>query len=120
MVRGDDLPLPVGLNVIRRDSGRSGPCEQVCAAIRRSLAWAATHREEALARVRRFGRGAEGGCTEQFVAMFANEDSLRMPADVRQALRVLFCAAVDLGLADAVPPLDIIEGAPPAPQTAVA
>jgi hypothetical protein len=46
--------------------------------------------------------------------MFANEDSLRLAEDVRQGLRVLCCAAVDMGLGDAVPPLDVIEGAPAA------
>jgi hypothetical protein len=43
--------------------------------------------------------------------MFANQDSLRMPADVRDALRVLFCQVVDLGLSPSVPRIDIIEGA---------
>jgi hypothetical protein len=46
--------------------------------------------------------------------MFANEDSVRMPADVRQGLRVLFAQLVDMGLSAEVPPLDIIEGAIPA------
>ena len=104
------LPLPVGLNVVRRDLGRRS-MQEVCAAIRASLTWARMHREEALAGARRYGRGAEGDCTERFVAMFANEDSLRMPADVRQGLHVLCCAAVYLRLADAVPALDVIDGA---------
>ena len=104
-----DLPLPVGLNVIRRDLGTAA-MQRICAAIRRSLEYALDHSDEALARVSRFGRGAEGQCTEQFVAMFANEDSVRMPADVRTALRVLFCQVVDLGLSPTVPPIDIIEG----------
>jgi 1,4-dihydroxy-6-naphthoate synthase len=104
------LPLPVGLNVVRRDLGQKS-MQQVCASIRASLTWAETHREEALAGVSRYGRGAEGGCTERFVALFANEDSVRLPADVRQGLHVLCCAAVDMGLADAVPALNVIEGA---------
>jgi 1,4-dihydroxy-6-naphthoate synthase len=103
------FPLPVGLNVVRRDLG--GPAMgRVCAAIRSSLAYAQAHPCEALARVSRFGRGAEGGCTERFVAMFANTDSLMMPFDVRAALRVLFCQVADLGIAPAVPRLDIVEG----------
>ena len=103
------LPLPVGLNVIRRDLGADAR-EQICAAIRRSLRQALDRPEEALARVSRFGRGPGGQCTRAFVAMFANRDSLRMPADVRTALRVLWCQVVDQGLADQVPPLDIVEG----------
>ena len=53
------LPLPVGLNVIRRDLGEAA-MERLCAAIRRSLrTLGLIHREEALAWVSRFGRGAE-------------------------------------------------------------
>lgn len=104
-----DLPLPVGLNVARRDLGERG-MEQICTAIRDSLRHALAHPQEALARVRRFGRGDDGGCTERFVSMFANDDSLVMPADVRTALRLLFCQLVDLGIADDVPPLDLVEG----------
>jgi 1,4-dihydroxy-6-naphthoate synthase len=111
-----DLPLPVGLNVVRRDLGRNA-AERVCAAIRRSLRHGLNHPEPALARVRRFGRGAEGQCTERFVSMFANRDSLNMPADVRLGLRVLFCQVVDQGLSERVPALDIVEGKRADPAT---
>jgi 1,4-dihydroxy-6-naphthoate synthase len=104
-----DLPLPVGLNVIRRDLGQAD-MQRICATIRRSLEYGLDHSDEALSRVRRLGRGAEGQCTERFVTMFANSDSVRMPADVRTALRVLFCQVADLGLNSSVPPIDIIEG----------
>jgi 1,4-dihydroxy-6-naphthoate synthase len=106
-----DLPLPVGLNVIRRDLGAAA-VQRIAAAIRHSLEHALAHPGDALCRVSRFGRGVEGRCTERFVDMFANADSVRMPADVRAALRVLFCQVVDLGLSPAVPAIDIIEGSP--------
>ncbi len=107
--RRHELPLPVGLNVVRRDLG--GPRrERICAAIRRSLPFRPSPPRRGPGWVRRFGRGAEGECTERFVSMFANEDSLRMPADVRAALDVLLAETVDLGAAPAVPPLDIVEG----------
>jgi 1,4-dihydroxy-6-naphthoate synthase len=107
--RRHDLPLPVGLNVIRRDVGPPA-MERICTAIRRSLEHGLAHAGQALDRVSRFGRGRDGQCTEKFVAMFANQDSVRMPDDVRTALRVLFCQVVDLGLSPSVPRIDIIEG----------
>jgi 1,4-dihydroxy-6-naphthoate synthase len=112
--RRNGLPLPVGLNVIRRDLGDAA-LQRVCTAIRRSLRHGHRRRDEAMAWVSRFGRGAEGQCTGRFVEMFANDDSLRMPADVRQGLRVLFGQLADLGLAQAVPALHVIEGAARAP-----
>jgi 1,4-dihydroxy-6-naphthoate synthase len=104
-----NLPLPVGLNIIRRDLGPRA-MEQICAAIRRSLEYGLNHTVAALQRVRRLGRGAPGQCTERFVAMFANADSVRMPADVRAALRVLLSQVADQGLSATVPAIDIIEG----------
>jgi 1,4-dihydroxy-6-naphthoate synthase len=103
------LPLPVGLNVIRRDLGMSA-MQRICTAISRSLHYGLEHPRETLARVSLFGRGREGQCTDQFVAMFANEDSVCLPDDVRTALRVLFAQIADLGLSETVPPLDIVEG----------
>jgi 1,4-dihydroxy-6-naphthoate synthase len=108
--RRHDLPLPVGLNVIRRDLGRLA-MQRICATIRQSLEYALAHSDEALSRVRRLGRGSEGECTDRFVSMFANSDSVKMPADVRAALRTLFCQVVDLGLSPSVPSIDIVEGA---------
>ncbi len=107
-----DLPLPVGLNLVRRDLGPV-LMRRVAAAVRASLRRALARPREALGRVSRFGRGPGGGCTERFVRMFANDDSLHLGADVRVALRVLFNQVVDLGLADAVPAIDVVEALAP-------
>ncbi|MHB1423842.1 MAG: menaquinone biosynthesis family protein [Gemmataceae bacterium] len=103
------LPLPVGLNVIRRDLGASA-MRRICSVLRHSLRHALENPREALARVCSYGRGAEGQCTDQFVSMFANEDSVCLPDDARMGLRVLLAQSVDLGLSDSVPVLDIVEG----------
>jgi 5,8-dihydroxy-2-naphthoate synthase len=105
------LPLPVGLNVIRRALGEPA-MQRIAAAIQRSLAYGLDHSEETLAEVGRCGRGSTGQCTRQFVSMFANSDSMRMPADVRAALKVLFAQAADMGLSQRVPRIDIVEGLP--------
>jgi 1,4-dihydroxy-6-naphthoate synthase len=112
------LPLPVGLNVIRRGLGDES-MRRIAAAIGSSLQYALEHSKETLSRVRRFGRGPGGRCTNPFVAMFANQDSLCMPADVRTALRVLFFQVVDHGFADEVPPIDIVEATPSASECRV-
>jgi 1,4-dihydroxy-6-naphthoate synthase len=107
--RRQGKPLPVGLNVARRDLGRP-VLERICAAVRRSLEYGLAHRDEALAWVSRFGRGAAGGVQPRFVEMFANSDSLHLARDVRAGLRLLFRELADLGLAARIPPLDIVEG----------
>jgi 1,4-dihydroxy-6-naphthoate synthase len=103
------LPLPVGLNLVRRDLGYE-LMERLCDAVRRSLLRALQDRDEALAWVSQFGRGTAGACAERFVEMFANEDSLCMPADVRRALFVLFEQVRQMGGRIVVP--EIIEGTP--------
>jgi len=107
--RQNRLPLPVGLNVIRRSLGQA-EMERICASLRASLLFGLEHRAEALAWIGRFGRGPESQCTGRFVEMFANQDSVHLPADVREALRVLCWEVVEQGLAPTVPPFDIIEG----------
>jgi 1,4-dihydroxy-6-naphthoate synthase len=103
-----DLPLPVGLNVVRRDLGES-VMERICATIRRSLRYGLAHEEETLAAVSRYGRGVEGQCTHLFTAMFANQDSLHLAADVRRGLWTLLVQVAELDLAPAVPRLDIVK-----------
>jgi 1,4-dihydroxy-6-naphthoate synthase len=112
--RRTGLPLPVGLNVVRRDLGPAA-MRRICGAIRRSLRYGLEHPREALGRVSRFGRGREGRCTDQFVSMFANGDSERMPGDVRRGLEVLFSQVADMGLCDRTPEIDVIDDAAPAP-----
>ncbi len=103
------LPLPVGLNVVSRSLDDS-LMQEVADCIRESLCHALTHRSEALAWATRFGRGEDGDCGEQHIEMFANVDSVMMPEDVRTGLRVLFPLLMGFGIADQVPPIDIVDG----------
>jgi 1,4-dihydroxy-6-naphthoate synthase len=103
------LPLPVGLNIARRDLGRPA-LERICSLLRRSLEYGLTHRDEALAWVSRCGRGQAGECTQRFVDMFANADSLRIPNDVRAGLRVLLNQVAELGSCEPIAKLEMIEG----------
>jgi len=103
------LPLPVGLNLIARHVENS-LMQDICDCIRESLYYALTHSEEALAWASQFGRGAEGNCSETFVSMFANADSVMMPGDVRMGLEVLFPLVQKCGVAETIPPLDIVDG----------
>ena len=45
--------------------------------------------------------------------MFANQDSLDMPADVREALGVLLRQVVEQGFGPTIPQFDIVEPAAP-------
>jgi len=103
------LPLPVGLNVISRHL-EEPLMQDICDCLRESLHYALTHREEALAWAIKFGRGEEADCGKTHIEMFANADSVMMPQDVRQGLNVLYPLVMNCGIAETIPPLDIIDG----------
>jgi 1,4-dihydroxy-6-naphthoate synthase len=107
------LPLPVGLNVVRRDLGEMA-LHRIAAGIRHSLQYALRHRAEALAWVVGQGRAPGGPATLQFVDMFANGDTLDMPADVRSGLALLLQQVADLS-GTMVPVIDLIDGRVAAP-----
>lgn len=98
------LPLPVGLNVIRRDVGRD-VATRVANVCERSLQWAMDHYDEAFAFASTFGRG----CAEQHVAMFSNRDTLCLPEDARQALGIMFERVATLGIGPRIRAHKIIE-----------
>ena len=64
------LPLPLGVNAIRRDVDRARDVSEVLGeAIRAGL----RDRDEALAYAQRFGRGIDRETADRFVAMYVNE-----------------------------------------------
>lgn len=102
------LPLPVGLNVAKRSLGLP-VIRMLENLVHDSMAWALAHRDEAMAFASRFGRGPESQVREDFVARFANSDTLLMPADVRLGLGTLYAKALRQGFIDHLPALDVVD-----------
>jgi len=87
------LPLPVGLSLVKKSLGHTVAVEiaRVC---RDSLLWGIEHPETAMGYANGFGRG----CSDTFVPMFSNTDTLRLPDDARRGLDVLFDRLAKLNL----------------------
>lgn len=98
------LPLPVGLNLVRRSLGRE-VARDIADTCQRSLRWARAHFDESFAFASRFGRG----CAEDHVAMFSNDDTLCMPADCRKAMHLMFRRVADLGVGPRIGAVEIID-----------
>ncbi len=107
----NQLPLPVGLNIINRHLDSSLK-QDIADCICESLSYALTHREEAMAWASDFGRGKAGKCSDLFVSMFANEDSIHMPADVREGLKLIMQEVTDSCDETSFPKLDILDSSP--------
>lgn len=102
------LPLPVGLNVAKRSLGL--PTIHVLEnLIHASMQYALAHPDAAMAFASRFGRGPDSRVREDFVARFANSDTLLMPADVRLGLGTLYAKALRRGFIDHLPALDVVD-----------
>ena len=65
------LPLPLGVNVARRDLGER--LADVSAVLSEAIRYGLGHRNEALAYAERFGRGIDRETADRFVAMYVNE-----------------------------------------------
>jgi 1,4-dihydroxy-6-naphthoate synthase len=90
--RTGGLPLPLGGNVIRRDLG-DPLMRRVSRLLRDSIAYALSHRHEAVEYARQFGRGLDAGQTDRFVGMYVNDLTLDYGERGRAAVERLFADA---------------------------
>jgi 1,4-dihydroxy-6-naphthoate synthase len=105
--RETNLPLPLGINVVRRDLGESVGAA-LSDALRRSIAYAHAHVDEALEYAMKFGRGIDKETCRRFVLMYVNDYTVTLGAEGRRALERLFSEAHRKGLISAIPPIDPI------------
>jgi 1,4-dihydroxy-6-naphthoate synthase len=105
--RDTGLPLPLGVNVMRRDLG-DAMHRAISQALRDSIAWAHAHVDEALEYAMRYGRGIDKETCRRFVLMYVNDYTVTLGAAGRRALDRLFADAHARGLIPGIPPLDAI------------
>jgi 1,4-dihydroxy-6-naphthoate synthase len=89
------LPLPLGVNVARRDLGERLP--ELSQVLRESIEAGLAHRGEALAHARGYGRGLDGALADRFVAMYVNELTCDYGDEGRQAVQELLRRAEAIG-----------------------
>lgn len=98
--RESGLPLPLGVNAIRRSLGPKVHAD-VARLLRASVLYAREHPEEALDYAAQFGRGLDRHRLRRFVDMYVNEATVHMPAEAKRAIGVLLSEAKRFGLVDA-------------------
>lgn len=86
--RHDGLPLPLGVNCIRRDLEEEVK-GAIAEAYRRSVEIAMTQREAAVDYSLPFGRGLDRDLADRFVGMYVNEDSLSFHDELRRAVDII-------------------------------
>ncbi len=105
--RETGLPLPLGVNVMRRDLGEDVH-RRLSQGLRDSIAWAQRNVDEALEYAMRYGRGIDKETCRRFVLMYVNDLTLTLGSEGRAAVERLFGEAQRKGLISEVPPIDPI------------
>jgi 1,4-dihydroxy-6-naphthoate synthase len=105
--RETSLPLPLGVNVMRRDLGEALH-RLLSQALRDSIAWAHANVDEALEYAMRYGRGIDKETCRKFVLMYVNDYTVTLGRDGQAAIERLFALAHERGLIPSVPAIDPI------------
>ena len=105
--RETGLPLPLGINVMRRDLGEAVH-RRLSQALRDSIDYAYAHVDEAVEYAMRYGRGIDKETCKRFVLMYVNDYTMRLGDEGRAALERLYRMAHDKGLIPEMPPVDPI------------
>jgi 1,4-dihydroxy-6-naphthoate synthase len=93
------LPLPVSVNLVRRDLGLSA-AREISSILRESIDAALEHRSEALEYALEFGRGMDTERGDRFIGMYVNERTLDYGEEGRLAVRELLARAEAVGAYD--------------------
>jgi 1,4-dihydroxy-6-naphthoate synthase len=91
------LPLPLGVNVVRKDLGQAA-VREVSRCMRESIGAGLSHRKEALGYALEFARGMDTETSDEFVGMYVNNRTLDMGEEGVKAIRLLLEKGAKLGL----------------------
>ena len=90
------LPLPLGVNVARRDLGED-TLRELSAVLRASIQAGLDNRAEAMQYALRFGRGLDTDLADRFVGMYVNELTCDYGDEGRQAVEELLRRGDEIG-----------------------
>ncbi|MBP8976709.1 MAG: ABC transporter substrate-binding protein [Bacteroidetes bacterium] len=90
--RFGNLPLPLGLDVVKKSLGRE-LAEKISEGLRESIRYGYAHQDEAIPYSLQYGRGIEPALGKKFVSMYVNELTVDMGDRGEKALQTLFSLA---------------------------
>jgi len=100
------LPLPLGLDVARKDLGED-LARRLSRALQESIHYGYQHQDESIPYALEFGRGLDAALGAKFVKMYVNEVTLDMGERGQQALELLFDRAFQKKLIPARPLVEL-------------
>jgi 1,4-dihydroxy-6-naphthoate synthase len=101
------LPLPLGLDVVRKDLGRD-LATRLSAGLKESIAYGYAHQEEAIPYALQWGRGIDAELGARFVKMYVSNLTIDMGDNGRRGLETLFARAHSCGLLPSIGTLELV------------
>ena len=101
----NQLPLPLGCNVIRRDLGMD-QMRQISSILKESILFSLKNRDEAVAYALEYGRGLDLDLADKFVGLYVNNWTVDYGPTGRKAIRSFFTQAQQANL---TPPITTLE-----------
>jgi 1,4-dihydroxy-6-naphthoate synthase len=95
------LPLPLGVNVVRKDLGEEA-VREVSRVMRESISAGLDNRDTALDYALQFARGLDRATSDEFVGMYVNERTLDMGDEGILAIKELLQRGAEKGIVPAV------------------
>ena len=105
--RTGGLPLPLGLDVVRKDLGPD-LAKRLSEGLRESIAYGYAHQDESVPYALQWGRGIDRALGEKFVKMYVSDLTIDMGERGKRALETLFAEAHARALLPKVPPFDLV------------
>lgn len=100
------LPLPLGLDVVRKDLGEE-LARKLSQGLRQSIHYGYTHQQEAIPYALQYGRGIDTKLGERFVKMYVSELTVDMGEPGLKALQLLYRLGAERGVVPTPPSLEL-------------
>ena len=101
------LPLPLGLDVVRKDLGDE-MAARLSRGLKESIAYGYEHQDEAIPYALQWGRGISRTLGEKFVKMYVSGLTVDMGESGRKALELLFAMGAEKGLLPAAGQISLV------------
>lgn len=101
------LPLPLGLDVVRKDLGEA-MARLLSNGLKESIAYGYEHQDEAIPYALQWGRGIDSTLGEKFVKMYVSQLTVDMGESGKKALEYLFTKGHEKGLIPKVPDVRLV------------
>lgn len=101
------LPLPLGLDVVRKDLGMD-LATKLSHGLKESIAYGYAHQDEAIPYAMRWGRGIDYALGEKFVKMYVSDLTIDMGEKGLRGLEMLFARAAEKGVVGEIPTIELV------------